>query len=445
MNGLSNGRDTRREIALGSAFQGAGSNRWSWRHRGTQLNASIDFGYYRRAAVLAEEACLDFIFVADSPYASAKSSPHEANRLEPISLLSALATVTSKLGLVATVSTSFSEPFNVARQFASLDQISQGRAGWNLVTTGLEAAALNFGGVAHLPHEVRYRIAREHLSVVQGLWDSWEDDAFTSDRDSATFFNAGKLHELNHVGEFFSVKGPLNVSRSPQGYPVLFQAGGSDGGRELAAQTADVIFTVQETVESAYAFRADLRQRAAQRDRTRAPRVMAGIVPWVGRTAEDAERRFREHADLVGIEDAIDQLARAFGHHDFSRYSLDAPFPDLGTIGSNGFRSWTESIMRSAMEGQLTLRETAMHFAVRRGPFFGSGETVADTVHEWFETGAVDGFILLPADLDAFTSFTELVLPILQRRGLFRTAYRETTLRGHLGLPVPQNVHAAVS
>lgn len=253
----------KRQIKLGATLTGAGISKNNWRHPDVKADASIDLQDYKQKALLAERGKFDFVFIVDSTYITEHSAPHYLNRLEPLTLLSAIGSVTDKIGLVGTLSTSFSEPFTVARQFASLDHISGGRAGWNLVTTGLEGAAQNYGRAEHYSHEERYRRAGEHLEVVRGLWDSWEDDALTRNKETGEFFNPDKLHALNHKGEFFSVKGPLNIARSKQGQPVVFQAGGSDSGRDLAARSANAIFTGHETIEEAQAFYADIKRRAA--------------------------------------------------------------------------------------------------------------------------------------------------------------------------------------
>ena len=391
----------------------------------------------------AEAAKFDFVFIVDSPYITPDSAPHFLNRFEPLTILSALATVTSKIGLVATATSSYTEPFTLARQFASLDLLSSGRAGWNVVTTGLEGAAQNYGRDKHFDHAERYRRAEEHLAVVQGLWDSWEDDAFVYDKENAIFFDKSKLHTLDHVGEFFSVKGPLNIRRSAQGQPVIFQAGGSDSGRNLAAKTANAIFAGLETLEETQEFYADVKRRAAGFGRGQnQPLVLPGIAPIIGGSDAEADRKYQELADLVTLEDALVQLGRPFTYHDFSQYDLDAPFPDLGDIGANSYRSHSDRIKRIAREEGLTLRQTALRFATPRGAFVGSPEKIADIVQHWFENGAADGFILGVGIAESLDAFIDHVVPILQKRGLFRSEYEHATLRGHLGLPFVRNRYA---
>ncbi len=434
---------SKRQLRLGTTIHGAGATKYGWRQPGLAPDASINFDHYREVAQKAEGAKFDFAFIVDSPYITPDSAPHFLNRFEPLTILSALATVTSKIGLVATATSSYTEPFTLARQFASLDLLSKGRAGWNVVTTGLEGAAQNYGRDKHFDHAERYRRAEEHLAVVQGLWDSWEDDAFVYDKENGVFFDKSKLHALYHVGEFFSVKGPLNIRRSAQGQPVIFQAGGSDSGRNLAAKTANAIFAGLETLEETQEFYADVKRRAGGFGRGQnQPLVFPGIAPIIGGSDAEAEQKYKELTELVTLEDALVQLGRPFTYHDFSQYDLDAPFPDLGEIGANSYRSHSDRIKRIAREEGLTLRQTALRFATPRGAFVGSPEKIADTVQHWFENGAADGFILGVGIAESLDAFIDHVVPILQKRGLFRSEYEHTTLRGHLGLPFAQNRYA---
>jgi FMN-dependent oxidoreductase (nitrilotriacetate monooxygenase family) len=433
----------KRQLRLGTTIHGAGATKYGWRQPGVAPDASISLAHYASVARKSEAAKLDFVFIVDSPYITPDSAPHFLNRFEPLTVLSALATVTSKIGLVATATSSYTEPFTLARQFASLDLLSGGRAGWNVVTTGLEGAAQNYGRDKHFDHAVRYRRAAEHLAVVQGLWDSWEDDAFVYDKETGVFFDKSKLHALDHKGEFFSVKGPLNIRRSKQGQPVIFQAGGSDAGRDLAARTANAIFAGLETFEETQEFYRDIKRRAAALGRAGGePLVMPGIAPIIGGTDEEADRIYRELAELVTIEDAVVQLGRPFAYYDFTKHDLDAPFPEMGDIGANAYRSHSDRIKRIAREGGLTLRETALRFATPRGSFVGSPEKIADIAQHWFENGAADGFILGVGIAESLDTFLEQVVPILQKRGLFREDYEHDTLRGHLGIPFAENRYA---
>lgn len=433
----------KRKLRLGAVIHGVGSSVSAWRHPDIPSDASVSIAYYQEQARKAEEGKLDFLFIADGLHINEQSIPHFLNRFEPITILSALAAATSRIGLVGTLSTSYSEPFTVARQFASLDHISGGRAGWNVVTSPGAGAAANFNKGGHPAHDARYEIAEEYIEVVRGLWDSWEDDAFIRDKESGVFFDPAKMHRLNHKGEHFSVEGPLNIARSKQGQPVVFQAGSSDAGRELAAKTANAVFTGHETLEEAKQFYDDVKQRAKAYGRgPEETLIFPGIGPIVGRTDEEAERKYEEVANLGSVQDALQYLGRFFDHHDFSQYPLDEPFPDLGDLGSNGFRSTTDRIKARAKERRLTLRQVALQTATPRPAFIGSPEKVADRIQEWFEAGGADGFIIGSGVPNGLIDFVDLVLPILRQRGLFRDEYEHDTLRGNLGLSFPVNRYA---
>lgn len=429
-----------RQLKLGALLHGVGGGTSMWRHPDAQPDASVNFELYKQWVQKAEEGKFDLIFIADGLYINEKSIPHFLNRFEPITILSALAAVSKNIGLVGTLSTSYSEPFTVARQFASLDKISDGRAGWNIVTSPLEGSALNYGRKEHPEHDKRYRIATEYLEVARGLWDSWEDDAFVRNKETGVFFDPEKMHTLNHEGEFFSVKGPLNIARSKQGQPVIFQAGSSEVGKNYASKEADAVFTGHESVEDAAAFYQDVKARAAGFGRNPDEvLIFPGISPIIGSTAEEAERKYEEVARLVTIENALDYLGRFFEHHDFSQYPLDEPFPELGDLGKNSFQSGTDKIKRDAKEKGLTLRQVALQSATPRGGFIGTPEQVADKIQAWFEAGAADGFMITAAVPNGLEDFVDQVVPILQERGLYRTEYESDTLRGNLGLPVPEN------
>lgn len=430
----------RKKLKFGALIHGVGGNVSVWRHPEIPSDASVNFPFYVQQAKTAETGLFDLVFIADGLYINEKSIPHFLNRFEPITILSALAAATQRIGLVGTLSTSYSEPFTVARQFASLDHISGGRAGWNVVTSPLEGSARNYGRTEHPTHDERYRIAEEYLEVARGLWDSWEDDAFVRDKASGVFFDPEKMHRLNHKGKYFSVEGPLNISRSRQGHPVVFQAGSSESGKNLAAKSADAVFTGHETLQEAQAFYRDVKKRAA--DYGRSPdeiAILPGIGPIIGRTEEEAERKYQEIAGLVSIDKALDYLGRFFEHHDFSQYPLDEPFPELGELGSNSFRSGTDKIKQTARAEGLTLRQVALRSATPRGEFVGTPEKIAGLIQRWHEEEAADGFIIHSALPSGLQDFVEQVVPILQERGIYRTAYESDTLRGHLELPVPEN------
>lgn len=432
----------KRQIKFGAIIHGVGGNISGWRHPKVLTNSSVNLNFYTQQAQKAEEGKFDLVFIADGLFINEKSIPHFLNRFEPITILSALAALTSKIGLVGTVSTSYSEPFTIARQFASLDHISNGRAGWNVVTTPLENTALNYNKTVdeHPDHAKRYRIAEEYLEVATGLWDSWDDDAFVGDKENDQFFDPSKLHQLNHQGEFFSVQGPLNIGRTKQGQPVIFQAGSSETGKRLAAKDADAIFTMAKTLQEAQGFYQDVKEQVKTFGRNPDEVViLPGISPIIGDTEEEAERKYEELANLVSIERALAYLGRYFDHHDFSQYPLDEAFPDLGDIGANSFRSHTDRIKKEAIEQKLTLRQIALREATPRTQFIGTPDKIADLVQLWFEERGADGFIIAATLPDALDDFVDKVVPILQQRGIYREDYEADTLRGNLGLPFKQS------
>lgn len=404
-------------------------------------DGAVNLGYYQGLTRKAERAKLDFVFFGDGLYISEKSHPNFLNRFEPLTLLAALAMDTTNIGLAATLSTTYSDPYTVARQFSSIDHLSGGRAGWNVVTSPLEGSAANYSKPEHPQHDLRYRMAGEFLEITKGLWDSWEDDAFIRDKESGVFIDPDKLHRLDHQGEFYSVQGPLNISRSKQGRPVLIQAGSSEAGRGFAATVADAIFTGQATRADASEFYSDIKARAARSGRNpEEVLILPGCSPIVGDTPEEAEAKYQEIANLVVVKDALNYLGRYFNDMDFSGYDLDAPFPDLGEFGRNGWESTTDRIKQVAKDEKLTLREMALRSTTPRNEFIGTPTQVADSMQAWFETGAADGFMLVPSVIpQGFNDFVDHVLPILKERGLFRSEYEADTLRGNLGLPKPEN------
>ncbi|EAG2145726.1 LLM class flavin-dependent oxidoreductase [Listeria monocytogenes] len=432
---------TRKEtIQFGAIIHGVGGTTDGWRHPDINPAASTDLDFYKTRAKIAEQGLFSFVFIADGLFISEKSIPHFLNRFEPITILSVLAESTENIGLVGTFSTSFTEPFTLARQLSSLDHISGGRAGWNLVTSPQEGAARNHSKKNLPTHSDRYTIAAEHLKVVRGLWSSWEEDAFTYNKETGEFFNPEKLHRLNHQGEYFQVEGPLNIGRSKQGEPVVFQAGASSTGRDFAAQNAEAIFTHSDSLEEAIEFYQDVKARAEKAGRNADEvRIFPGISPIVADTLEEAEAKYTEFASLIPIENAVTYLARYFDDYDLSQFDLDAPFPDLGDIGKNAFQSTTDRIKKEAKERHLTLRQVATEAATPKTPFIGTKEQVADLIDVWFQNDAADGFIIASDIPGTFETFVEQVIPLLQSRGLYRNEYPATTLRGNLGLTIPQN------
>jgi len=438
-----------RHITFGVILTGTGGpgehNRWL--DPEIPGDASVDIDWYIEQAQLAESAALDLVFIVDSQFITPDSPPHYLNRLEPLTLLSALAARTERIGLVGTATTSYNSPFNLARRFASLDLISRGRAGWNVVTSGDGGTAGNYGLDEHYDYATRYGRAAEHIEVSRALWDSYEDDAFPRDRESGVFLDPSKLHATGHRGEHFSVAGPLNIERSPQGQPVIFQAGDSDQGRDLGAEHADGIFTHASTIEKNRAFADDIKGRAAAFGRN--PEhvlILPGATIIIGDTDEEArELELAQHRLSNTFEQALGELGRPFGWHDFRQYDLDAPFPaEALAYAERSFKTQATQIVESAQAENLTLRQVVERLsAPRRSPFVGSAQTVADTLEEWFRAGAADGFNIYVSKPSQFRRFIDEVLPILRDRGLARTEYEGTTLREHLGIPKPVNRHTA--
>ncbi|MDH6220289.1 LLM class flavin-dependent oxidoreductase [Streptomyces pseudovenezuelae] len=416
-----------------------------WKDPRVAKNASIDINYYIRLAQAAEHALFDALFIVDSQFINSTYPAHYLNRLEPLTLLSAVATHTKHLGLVGTASSTYNSPFNLARRFASLDHISGGRAGWNVVTSFDTGTSKNFGLDEHLDYATRYGRALEFVQVARGLWDSYEDDAFPADVDRGVFLDPAKLHELDHAGEHFKIAGPLNLSRSPQGQPVIFQAGVSEEGRDLAAQVAEGIFAPGGTLESARDYYADIKKRTAAygRDPDHVKVLIHG-GPVVAATDDAARRREREifeEDDDFGRNLAL--LGRSFGAYDFSVHDLDAPFPDVAHLAEKGGRTGATQLIERARTENLTLRQVAESInQFRQSPFVGDPRTVADSIQRWFDAGAFDGINLAFRTEDELNYFVDGVVPILQKRGLFRTEYTSDTLRGNLGLPIPANRHS---
>jgi FMN-dependent oxidoreductase (nitrilotriacetate monooxygenase family) len=437
---------SKRQIKLGSIVTGVGGpgHHYRWLDPDIPGDASIDVNWFIEQARLAEEAKFDLIFIVDSQFITADSPPHYLNRLEPLTLLSALAVTTSHLGLVGTLTTSYNDPFNVARRLASLDLISGGRAGWNVVTSGDAGAAGNFSRDEHYDYDTRYGRGLEFVRVAQGLWDSYEDDAFPRDREKRIFLDRSRQHALNHRGEHFSVVGPLNISRSRQGQPVIFQAGDSDQGRDLGATIGEGIFTHAASIEAGQDFYRDIKSRAQAKGRNPDDIVvLPGVSVFVGDTDADA-REIERETQLADhdFERALGELGRPFGWHDFRQYDLDEPFPDVLHVAEKSFRTHAEKIVALARENNYTLRQTVQHISgPKPTPFVGSPETVADVMAQWFEERALDGYNIHVNHPAQFRRFIDEVLPILRQRGLVRTEYESDTLRGNLGLPVPENRH----
>jgi FMN-dependent oxidoreductase (nitrilotriacetate monooxygenase family) len=428
----------KRQMHLGLFILGTGSHVAGWRYPGA-VDSFQDFAAIQQIGRTAERGKFDLIFMGDNLYADAAAHPSYTVRLEPLTMLAALATSTSRVGLGATVSTTYSDPFSVARVFASLDHISQGRAAWNAVTTANPATAANFGTI-HPDHARRYEMAEEFLKVVNELWDGWAEDAIVADRETGLYVDPSRLRPIDHHGTFFKVKGPLNIGRSPQGHPVVLQAGGSQAGQALAARTADIVFSVVQDIEEAKAGYASLKNRLPSFGR--APEhvtVLPGVMPIVGRTDTEAFEKLGVLQGFVSGSNALAILSDRFGQ-DMSAYDLDGPVPDLALPDS--YHSFARVMLSKARRENMTLRDLYNLTAAARGHWVlcGSAESIADTLQQWFEDYAADGFNVMPPYFhEGFEDFVELVVPILQERGLFRSDYEGITLRDHLGLPRPAN------
>lgn len=424
-----------------------GHHEAAWRHPDSAPDRVLDIGYYQDLARAAEAAKLDAVFFADGPALADNIRYASRFRLEPFTWMSAIAAVTERIGLIGTASTTYSEPYNLARLFASLDHLSKGRAGWNIVTTGAPNAAQNFGLEEHPVHAERYARAEEFVEVVTKLWDSWEDEAFVADPASGVFADTDRIHAIDHVGPHFSVAGPLNTARSPQGRPVYVQAGSSEDGRAFAAHWAEAIFTAHQTLGSARAFYADVKSRAARLGRNpRQLKILPGISPVIGSTTREAEELHDRLNHLTQPAYSLDVLRRLTGA-DLSSYDLDDPFPRevVDSSGERGASSRSQLVLDIVDREQPTIRQLMHRLAGARGHrvVVGTPEHVADEIQTWHEGGAADGFNVMPPWLTGgFEVFVEEVVPILRRRGLFRTEYTGSTLREHLGLDRPASQYA---
>lgn len=438
-----------RKMALGVFARANGHHEGAWRLPGSPTGPELDFhGFWLGLAQLAESACFDLFFLADvdglrGSEADLAALSHDPARyvsqFEPITLLSALAVSTKYIGLAGTASTTYNEPYHVARKFASIDHLSCGRAAWNIVTSSVQATAANFGRDKHLAHGARYRQAHEFVAVVKGLWDSYEDDAFLRDKASGLFFDTAKLHYLNHKGEYLAVKGPLNLARPIQGHPVLIQAGASEPGKALAAEVADVIFGSSGSLEDAKAFYADVKARAAANGRDPAAlKVLPGLFTVVGRTDEEAQEKNAQLLSLVHPEVGFSLLEELMGVS-LREYDVDGWLPD-DLPPTNQQKALRERLVDTARREKLTIRQLYMRQIGSHGVYsmVGSPTNIADEMEQWFREDGADGFNIMASDYPGgFADFVHQVVPELQRRGLVRTEYRGTTLREHMGLPRP--------
>jgi FMN-dependent oxidoreductase (nitrilotriacetate monooxygenase family) len=434
----------RRRIHLNLFIHARGHHEAAWRHPDASPLPLTDIRYYAEMARKAEEGLFDSIFLADQLALAADVAHAPRMWLEPVTVLAALAGATSRIGLIATCSTTYTEPYNLARQYASLDHISNGRIGWNIVTSWLATAAANYGDAPQLGHAERYERAEEYMQVVRGLWDSWSDDAVVDDRAGGLYARADRIRRLDHKGPFYQVAGALNLPRCPQGRPVFVQAGSSETGKRFAARHAEAVFTAQMEKATAQAFYTELKSLVAAEGRDPSKvLVLPGLSPVIAETEAKAERLWRELNDLSDPEVGRSRLSGRFGGHDFSHLPLDRPlspedFPDPETV--QAARSRTEVIIGLVRREKPTLRQLLGYLAGARGHYVTTGtpERIADLIEDWVTDGAADGFNLMPPVLPSMLDiFTEQVVPLLQKRGLFRTEYEAVTLRGHYGLDRP--------
>lgn len=439
---------TARQLHLGAFMRPVSIHTGAWRYPGAYPDANFNFGHLKRFAQKLEAGKFDAFFMADHlavlnmPVEALKRS-HTVTSFEPFTLLSALAGATERIGLVATASTTFDAPYHIARRFASLDHISGGRAGWNIVTTSNPDAALNFGLDAEVDHGERYDRAREFYDVVTGLWDSFADDAFIRDRESGLYFDPDKMRRLDHKGEHLSVRGPLNIARPPQGWPVIVQAGASEPGRQLAAETAEVVFAAHGTLAAGQAFYADVKGRMEKIGRNPDHlKILPGVLTVVGDSVEEAREKRALLDSFVHYDSAIASLSIALGH-DATGFDPDGPLPDIPE--TNHSKSGRERTIALARRENLTVRQLAQRLGGYGGlAFVGTPKTIADEMEQWLVERGSDGFnVMFPYLPQGLDDFVNKVVPELQRRGLFRREYQGPTLRDHLGLPRPANRHFA--
>jgi FMN-dependent oxidoreductase (nitrilotriacetate monooxygenase family) len=426
-----------RQLHLNVNLLHSGTYASAWRLPDSDPNACFDIGHYVRVARIAERGKLDAIFLADTPAITDRIEYRSFMSLEPTIVLAIVAASTKHIGLIATASTTYNEPYNIARRFATLDHASGGRSGWNAVTTADTASSRNFGLASVLEHKTRYERAKEFTEIVHALWDSWEDDAFVGDKFNARFVDTAKVHAIAHRGPHYSVAGPLNVPRSPQGRPVTVQAGGSSDGRDFAASHAEAVFTLAQTIDEGVAYARDLRARAAAYGRSGDSIViLPGHTTVIGSTEAEAKRRQDELWELVPIEYSLARLAGTL-QVDPALLELDRPLPDPLPLPTNANHTMFQGTVNLARRGNLTVRQLlrALGGGVGHRIIVGTPEQIADDIEAWFRAGAADGFNLMPDVLPSgLETFVDTVVPILQLRGLFRTDYSGPTLRDHFGL-----------
>jgi FMN-dependent oxidoreductase (nitrilotriacetate monooxygenase family) len=440
-----------KQISLGLSMRYLGYHAAAWRHPSADPDAASKLSHYAYIAQAAEKAKLDMVFLADGIGLRTKDEPagalrrsHQTFELEPLTLLSALAAVTSHIGLVATASTTYNEPYHIARKWASLDHLSGGRAGWNIVTSWSEAEAKNFNRDKHMEYDLRYERAGEFVEVVKGLWESWEEDAPVFDKESGIFFDQSKLHALNHEGKHFKVKGPLTIKRTPQGRPILVQAGAAEQGLEIAARSADVVYSAPLDLASAQDYYANVKGRLASYGRRPDDlKIMPGVTLFIGRSREEAREKYDQLNALVEPELGLSYLYSQLG--DLSEYPVDGPIPEPKDMA---VKSMARNTLAMARRENMTIRQLYTRIAAGFGGrvLIGTPKDIVDDMQEWVEQGAADGFNLCPPVLPlGLDEFVDMVLPELRARGMFRTEYAGRTLRDNLGVPVPTSRYVSES
>jgi FMN-dependent oxidoreductase (nitrilotriacetate monooxygenase family) len=437
-------RDGSRQLHLNLFLMAMGHAPGAWRSPRTEPERVRDHTYYSELARTGERGLFDAIFLSDNPslLEAAKFQPQQP--LEPLTLLASMATETDKIGLIGSASTTFNHPFNLARTFASLDHLSAGRAAWNIVTTSSPVAAVNFGLEGSPDHDWRYRRATEFIEACKKLWDSWEGDAEIFDRESGYYLDMDRIHEIDHEGEEFKIRGPMSIQRPPQGYPVFFQAGASEAGKDFAARYAEAMFIAPRDPDSSRELSRELKDRAAAYGR-RPSQILAFpiLTPILGGTEEEAKAIEQEMLDLTSVENTILQINNMTAGVDLSQFPLDAPFPDLGSIRAfNGTQFAAEQLVSLARREDLTVRGVIEHYRTKRYgfTFVGTPDQLTEKMVEWFETEAADGFMIgSPYFPGALDDFVDTVVPLLQKRGIYREGYEGDTLRDHYGLDYPSN------
>lgn len=433
---------TQREIKLGVFLMGAGHHIAAWRHPSSPADAYEDIDFYINVAQTAERGKLDLVFISDALSLTPLSHPSELVRFEPTTLIAALSIVTKQIGLAATVSTTYNEPYHVARKFASIDQLNKGRTAWNIVTSYYEEEAKNFGYDSHPNHGDRYKKADEFVKVVKQLWHSWEDGALIRDKERGIYFDQSKLKTINHQGHYFKVKGPLNASRSKQGQPVLIQAGSSSDGMDFASKHAEIVFTAQPSIEKAQQFYAQIKAKAQLHGRQSDDLyIMPGVAPIVGKTKAEALDKFQRIQELISPEVGLAFLSEYLGGIDLSKYPLDGYLPE-DIPETNGNKSRRELIIELARKEKLTIKQLYQKVAGARGHWmiFGTAEEIADQLEEWFNAYAADGFnLMFPYYPQLLEQFVDEVIPILQQRGLYKRDYQGDTLREHFKIQIKGN------